>query len=156
MTSDDEHTTFRPDDMRATSNAAIFHQGEWRAIDSMRTPRAMHSTTLLPGGRVLIVGGVSGISHDHTAREEDYNGLLYDHAEALACVEIFDPETESFTMVDACMQMKPEGTLPQRTLMTSIATDPIYGALINGGIGTDRGASVENAMIFHPSYSSAN
>jgi len=151
-----EHTTFRPDDMRATSQAAIFYQGEWQNVGQMKNARAMHSTTLLPGGRVLIVGGVSGISSTHTSREEDYNGLLYDHAEALACVEIFDPETETFIAVDACLEMKPEGTLPQRTLLPAVATDPTYGALISGGVGTDLGASVDSAQVFHPSYSFTN
>ena len=152
------HTTYRPENMRSTADAAIFEDGEWRPLSApLKRARAMHTTTLLPGGRVLIVGGVSGISSEHTAREADYNGLLYDHAEALACVEIFDPETEAFALEDpACQAMETEGTLPQRTLLAGIATDPTYGTLIYGGVGSDRGDAVDTSLVYHPSYASVD
>jgi hypothetical protein len=103
----------------------------------------------------LIVGGVSGIDPD-APREGVDNGLLYDHAKAIACAEIFDPDTETFTTLQSCGPLSTNATLPERTLLPSVAVDPIYGAVIAGGIGTDQGTSVDGVVLFHPAYASAN
>jgi len=152
---DTAHTSFRPEAMAATDRAAIYHGGQWHDVGSMLNARAMHRSVLLPGGRVLIVGGVSGIDAG-AAREGADNGLLYDHAKAIACAEIFDPETETFTALESCGPLSTNATLPERTLMPAIAVDATYGAMIAGGIGTDQGESVDGVVLFHPAYASSN
>jgi hypothetical protein len=150
-----EHTSFRPGAMQATDRAAIFQAGQWHEVETMENARAMHRSVLLPGGRVLIVGGVSGIDPG-AAREGNDNGLLYDHAMAIACGEVFDPVTDTFSELEACGPMSTNATLPERTLLPSVAVDPIYGAVIAGGVGIDQGTSVDGAVLFHPSYVSSN
>jgi hypothetical protein len=152
---DTEHTSFRPGAMQATDRAAIFHAGQWDEVEPMKNARAMHRSVLLPGGRVLIVGGVSGIDPE-AAREGTDNGLLYDHARAIACGEVFDPDTKTFSELDACGPISTNATLPERTLLPSVAVDPIYGAVIAGGVGIDQGTSVDGVVLFHPAYVSSN
>ena len=43
-------------------------------------------------------------------------------------------------------------TLPERTLLAAAASDPVYGAIVAGGIGVDKGHSVDNVILFHPTY----
>ena len=70
----------------------------------------------------------------------------------IACAEIFDPETEVFTAVEPCGPGSAAATLPERTLLPAAASDPVYGALVAGGIGVDKGQSVDNVILFHPTY----
>jgi hypothetical protein len=70
----------------ASDTAEIFDAatGQFRMLNArMYSPRAYHSATRMPDGRVLILGGLSG------------PGANYELA------EIFDPRTESFTAVGA-------------------------------------------------------
>jgi hypothetical protein len=118
----------------------------------MRNARAMHTSVTLAGGRVLVAGGVSGIDPDAERLDSNYSGLLFDYAGAIACAEIFDPETETFSAVDPCGPGSATATLPERTLLAAMASDPRYGALVAGGIGVDKGQSVDNVILFHPTY----
>lgn len=148
-----EFDTFWSPTLDAQSNAWIYEAGAWRETSPMRNARAMHSATVLPGGRVLIAGGVSGIDAPMEPTGIEYSGLLFDHTHALACAEIFDPESESFRSVDPCGTGTASATLPERTLLPAMASDADYGALIAGGIGVDAGNSVSGVVLFHPTYS---
>lgn len=55
--------------------------GTWTVTGSMTTPRALHTATLLPDGKVLVVGGASRI----------------DHLEELRTAEIYDPATGTWS-----------------------------------------------------------
>jgi len=149
----EEFDSFWSPTLDAQSNAWIYQAGSWRETEPMRTARAMHSATVLPGGRVLIAGGVSGIDASVEPTDIQYSGLLFDHTHALACAEIFDPESESFSAVDPCGAGTASATLPERTLLPAMASDADYGALIAGGIGVDAGNSVSGVILFHPTYS---
>lgn len=143
-------------DISATDSAWIYESGSWRAIDPMKNARAMHSASLLPGGRVLIAGGVSGVDSNAERVGSGYSGIMYDHALALACAETFDPDTERFIAIDPCGEGSAAATLPERTLRPAIATDDTVGAIIAGGIGVDRGRSVDSVQLFHPAYGSGD
>ena len=58
-------------------------EATWTSTGSMTTPRVLHTATKLENGKVLVVGGKSG-SADSTV---------------LGSAEIFDPATETFTLV---------------------------------------------------------
>lgn len=148
----EEFDSFWNIDLPASDRAWLLEGGRWREIEPMRNARAMHTATVLAGGKVLIAGGVTGIDPDAERVGAGFSGLLYDHAQALACAELFDPETESFVAVDPCGPATPTATLPERTALPAMATDASYGTLIAGGIGVDRGNSVDGIILFHPSY----
>lgn len=63
------------------ANACEFHAsaelydpitGTWSAIGSMSVPRANHSATLLPNGKVMVAGGVGGSGAELLASAELY------------------------------------------------------------------------------------
>ncbi|WP_437670256.1 kelch repeat-containing protein [Sorangium sp. So ce131] len=64
----------------ALSSAEVFDPGtgRWTVVPPMAAPRKEHTATLLPEGRVLVIGGL-------------------DDDEALQSVEIFDPRTNGWT-----------------------------------------------------------
>jgi len=123
------------DTIEASSTAYRFHEGEWETTGSMANRRAMHSATLLPDGRVLIVGGVT------SSKSPWANG-----GTAIACVEIFDPATNQFSQLETCDEDDEEGALPARTAFPMVATDSEFGTLVVGGIGTDD-RPVEGALF---------
>src|SRR5438445_5848069 len=53
--------------------------GAFTALDPLRTPRRRHAATLLPDGRVVLVGGTDG-------------------GEPLASFEVYDPTTRTFSL----------------------------------------------------------
>jgi hypothetical protein len=150
------YSSLNGSDINATDAAWIYESGSWSSVAPMKNARAMHSASLLPGGRVLIAGGVSGIDSTAERVGTGYSGIMYDHALALACAETFDPDTETFTALDPCGEGSAAATLPERTLRPAIATDDTVGAIIAGGIGVDGGSSVDSVLLFHPAYSSTN
>ena len=143
-------------DLSATSSAWVLDDGTWRPVGSMSIARAMHSTTRTSDGRVVIAGGVSRIDAASDRNEQAYGGLLYDAADALPCVEIFDPVTTSFTALSACNAGSTSGALPSPVALPTIADDPVFGTLITGGLSTDpRESSVQRTLLY-PRFSDRN
>jgi N-acetylneuraminic acid mutarotase len=65
--------------------------GKWTATGSMRRPRAQHTATLLPDGRVLVAGGMcNGRYTTGCPPNEDPTG-------AMAAAEIYDPGSGNWT-----------------------------------------------------------
>ena len=89
---------------------------------------------------MLIIGGASGT---------DY-GFYPSGTYALACAEIYDPETEKFTEVDDCDEDSESASLPTRMSLPSIAADDRYGVLVAGGLypGSGKSRSSESAALF--------
>ena len=95
----------------------------WTEVGPMHMNRALHAMTLLPDGRVLVVGGVTEMS-EH----------WWDGATAVACAELFNPELGDFTEVGSCTADAPDGDLPGPAAMPAVATDPVRGlAVVVGG-----------------------
>jgi WD40 repeat protein len=92
--------------------------------DVMNTPRIWHTATLLPSGKVLIVGG----------QEYSFGGTL-------ASGEIYDPLTDSFTLVGDVMEVARENHTA-----TVLANGKV---LIAGGIDDD-GDPWPSAEVYDP------
>lgn len=107
----------------ATNEAWIFDGDTWTETGSLTLPRALHATTLLPDGRVLVTGGIS-----------QNTGPLFDTASAVACAEIYDPSTETFSIVGSCTSSSSSGYTSQVAALSSLAADD-RGALLVGGLG---------------------
>jgi len=71
----------------STSRAELYDPktNTWSAAANMRTPRSFHTATLLPDGRVLVVGGLQAFT-DVTQT-------------VLASVEVYDPATDAWSPV---------------------------------------------------------
>jgi hypothetical protein len=136
-------------ELTATREAWVFESGAWRSAGEMIHPRAWHTTAALPDGRVLIMGGVTRIEDDGFGPANIYWGTAYDPGEAVACAEIFDPATDSFSEIKPCLVDDLSGSLPQPTLLAGAAVDPIHGALIIGGID-QTGVGVTSVMLYRP------
>lgn len=89
----------------------------------MATPRASHTASLLADGRVLIVGGYAPP----------------DRAYVLA--ELFDPQRESFTAIEA-----PVGIADRMRLLHSAHAQPDGGVLIVGGEHYDHATGVTTPL----------
>ncbi|MEV5892508.1 Kelch repeat-containing protein [Nonomuraea fuscirosea] len=73
----------------ALGQAALYdpEAGTWSATGSLQTPRRLHTTTLLPSGKVLVAGGISGSAQFP--------------APGLAAAEIYDPESGRWSSTGA-------------------------------------------------------
>lgn len=76
--------------IRPSASAEVFDPatGEWEATGEMTAARFEHTATALPGGRVLVAGGLGGDAVDGTFAP-------------LASVEVFDPAVGQFTTAAA-------------------------------------------------------
>lgn len=120
----------------ATANAWITDGFlSWSALAPMALPRAGHRLALLPDGRVAVVGGAASYS---PARVPD---------EAYSCVEIFDPDTNRFTMVDGCDAEDAALGLAGRAWQPSVTVDPEFGALVVGGGNRTESGEVASAQV---------
>lgn len=112
------------DEMSAATNATWIWDGtSWTNGGRMQIERLGHSMTVLPDGKVLIVGGTAEWG------PTELPGTSY------ACVEIYDPAEGTFRLLDACDATSDSAGLPGRTAFPSVATDAARGTLVVGGIG---------------------
>ena len=140
-------------DLSATTAAWILDDTGWQPVGPMRIPRALHSTQRTPDGRVVIAGGVSRIDASSERFGQAYGGLLYDAADAVPCVEIFDPVGDTFTLLTNCEPSSASGTLPSPVAMPAIAHDSTFGTLITGGLAPDPRQSAAHRTLLYPSFS---
>ena len=61
------------------------NRGKWTKTGALNTPRACHTATLLPNGRVLVVGGVTNTLHPFVAPF------------SISSAEIYNPSTATWT-----------------------------------------------------------
>jgi N-acetylneuraminic acid mutarotase len=84
--------------------------GSWSATGSMVTPRAQHTATLLPDGKVLVAGGhCDGRATKGCPAVEDPDG-------AMAAAELYDPSTGKWTVTGS---MTTERFLHTATLLAN-------------------------------------
>jgi hypothetical protein len=98
----------------------------WRSVGSMVTPRKQHVATLLPDGKVLVLGGHRGPGKDNSAFP-------------VYSAEVWDPATERFTAMASMATYR--GYHSTAFLLPD-------GRVVSAG-GEDVGA---NAEIFSPPY----
>lgn len=107
----------------ATPEAWIFDGETWSQVASLNLARALHRTALLPDGRVLVVGGIS-----------ENEGSFFQSDAAVACAEIFDPETETFSLTEpSCTAASSSGYTSQPAAWPAVASDA-RGVLSVGGL----------------------
>jgi hypothetical protein len=98
--------------------------GVFTTVGGMGTGRAVHTATLLPDGRVLMLGGLTG-------------GASPPYYVGDASAEIYDPATASFASTQSMLEGR----------FSHTATRLLDGrVLITGGIGTD--VVVSSAEIY--------
>jgi N-acetylneuraminic acid mutarotase len=121
----------------ATERVFLYSDGTWSEVASMINPRAQHAAVALPDGRVLVAGGTVDAG----------NYFLFYSADALACAEIYDPQTDEWTEIQSCDDDDGESSLPVRMARPSYDVDPNYGVLIAGGYDED-GHALSSAAYF--------
>jgi N-acetylneuraminic acid mutarotase len=116
-----------------TATAELYDAGSnsWRSLASPTTSRSQHTATLLPDGRVLIVGGIS-VSADGTP------------AQSVATAEIYDPATNSWSSAGSLNLARSGHTA---TLLPDGRVLVVGGELRSSGGPSDLTASTE---IFDP------
>lgn len=121
----------------ASNEVYRYQNGAWSAVASMNNPRAFHAASLLPDGRVLVAGGAAY-----------FEGIIYlNSPTALACAEIYDPDSDTWTDVSAgCNADTVTGDLYAAVMDPTWATDDEYGVLVVGGLNNDM--PVSGAALF--------
>ena len=101
--------------------------GKITCADPARHPRAFHSATLLPDGKVLLMGGLVS---DTTLGRKLHVAAAEEYAYATGTVEIYDPETMTFQDVD--------GSIPARAFhrahLVPSSIDESFEILVVGGV----------------------
>jgi hypothetical protein len=137
-------------ELSASNQAWVFQSGSWQPAGEMVHPRAWHAAAPLSDGRVLISGGVSRIHPDDPGPAGLYWGGGFHPGAAIPCAEIFDPDTLTFEELHPCLSTDTSGSLPQPLLLQGIATDPVHGALMIGGVIGESGLGAETIMLYRP------
>ncbi len=109
--------------------------GTWQAVSRMSLPRAGHRMAILPDGRVLVAGGAPTYGPVHVPQE------------AYACLEVFDPSTNAFSLIDDCTGDDAAVGLAGRAYKPSVAVDPDFGVLIVGGANASASGEVASAQV---------
>jgi N-acetylneuraminic acid mutarotase len=120
---------------KALTSAALYDPATatWAATSSLSEPRANATATLLPNGKVLVVGGTTGSA---TIYARGYSSL--------ASAEIFDPATGSWTTT---------GSLAYARSYHTATLLPDGKVLVAGGIQEPLGSgqfSTERAEVYDP------
>jgi cytochrome c peroxidase len=114
----------------AYPDAAIIDMNQaspaWRSTAPMNFARRRHDLTILPDGTVLAVGGT---------------GRADDDAFAILEAELFDPDTETWTVMDAMVE--------ERMYHSSTVLLPDGRIVAGGGEGGERR---KHAQVFSPPY----
>src|SRR5947207_12303728 len=100
----------------SVADTAVFDPaaGMWRPADALHTARRLHSLTLLPDGKILVAGGLSGSA-------------------GLSSAELYDPDTGKWTTT---------GSLGTARWAHSAALLPDGSVLVAGGVTTRAGGGV--------------
>ena len=109
---------------------------QWSELDGLHLARTNAALSLLPDGRVLVLGGrqkADLFAIQSTAQED-----------ILSCVEIYDtdialnqPATPASTLLASCSSEQATSLLPTRAHSIVTAQDPDFGIVALGGINAD-------------------
>jgi hypothetical protein len=117
----------------------VFHYdhalNKWRTLEGLQAKRANAAVSLLPDGRILVLGGRQGADlFAYSATPQD--GIL-------SCVEIYDPSAalnqsgSASTMLEGCTSSQATSLLPTRAHSIVTAQDPDFGIITLGGLNSD-------------------
>jgi N-acetylneuraminic acid mutarotase len=120
--------------VNALASAELYDpsSGSWTATGSMQEVRSHHTATLLPDGKVLVVGGSGSRSG---------SGTGYD---ALSTAELYDPASGSWTAT---------GNLNEARTYHTATLLPDGSVLVVGGLNS-AGSSLASAELYDPSSGS--
>ncbi|MFH1465288.1 MAG: kelch repeat-containing protein [Pseudomonadota bacterium] len=104
-----------------------------RTPGDLLLPRAAHTALALPDGRVLVAGGAAGLTN-----------LGRNVRDPTACAEIYDMALNAWELLQPCVGGA--GFLPTAAHRVGGAVDPLYGALLYGGL--DLRESTGDATLF--------
>lgn len=132
--------------LEAQGNAWLYDQDTdtWISVGSLNVPRALHRAVSLPSGEVLILGGATAAERGTASWE---NGPV---GESISCVELYDPETQTFIPLRDCTVDDDAVGLPERSLLPSVALDPDHGVLIVGGFALTDNLPPTSGVSFFP------
>ena len=130
-------------DTALTSSAEVFDAASrtWTATGTLTTGRAHHTATLLPDGRVLVVGGETPDSRGDRVIFIAAGAARHLAMAASSSAEIYDPATRTWTPVASL-------TTPRFAQTATLLTDG--SVLVVGGSATADGQPVATAERYNP------
>jgi N-acetylneuraminic acid mutarotase len=120
--------------MRTALSPASVTEGTWSAVSSMAIPRAFQTATLLPSGKVLVVGG-SGFS-----------ASAIRHQAPLASAELYDPKTRTWSSAGTLRMAR---WLHTATLLNNGKVLVVGGTSAPVGV-PNRYESISSAELYDP------
>ena len=119
--------------------------GTFSPTGSMSVPRELHTATLLPDGRVLITGGVTGASPSAPGRScSPRTGTVESSSSVLRTAELYDPATGTFSPTGSMSTIRDHHTA---TLLQD-------GRVLVVGGGGEGYASQTSAELYDPAKGS--